>query len=72
MGLLDDDPNKIGTTIHSIPILGKIEDLHTISTSYDEIFDMHSYCKQIHKCVQLWPNVKLLGNHIVRFPQSMN
>ena len=37
MGLLDDDPNKIGTTIHSIPILGKIEDLHTISTSYDEI-----------------------------------
>jgi len=37
VGLLDDDPNKIGTTIHSIPILGKIEDLHTISTSYDEI-----------------------------------
>ena len=37
MGLLDDDPNKIGTTIHSIPILGKIEDLHTISMSYDEI-----------------------------------
>jgi len=37
MGLLDDDPSKIGTTIHSIPILGKIEDLHTISTSYDEI-----------------------------------
>ena len=37
MGLLDDDSNKIGTTIHSIPILGKIEDLHTISTSYDEI-----------------------------------
>ena len=37
MGLLDDDPSKIGTTIHNIPILGKIEDLHTISTSYDEI-----------------------------------
>jgi len=37
MGLLDDDPNKISTTIHNIPILGKIEDLHTISTSYDEI-----------------------------------
>ena len=37
IGLLDDDPSKIGTTIHSIPILGKIEDLHTISTSYDEI-----------------------------------
>ena len=37
VGLLDDDSNKIGTTIHSIPILGKIEDLHTISTSYDEI-----------------------------------
>ena len=37
IGLLDDDPSKIGTTIHRIPILGKIEDLHTISTSYDEI-----------------------------------
>ena len=37
MGLLDDDPNKISTTIHNIPILGKIEDLHIISTSYDEI-----------------------------------
>ena len=37
MGLLDDDPNKVGTTIHSIPILGNIEDLHTISISYDEI-----------------------------------
>jgi len=37
VGLLDDDPSKIGTTIHRIPILGKIEDLHTISTSYDEI-----------------------------------
>ena len=37
VGLLDDDPSKIGTTIHSIPILGKIEDLHIISTSYDEI-----------------------------------
>ena len=37
VGLLDDDPSKINTTIHSIPILGKIEDLHTISMSYDEI-----------------------------------
>ena len=37
MGLLDDDPSKISTTIHGIPILGKIEDLHIISTSYDEI-----------------------------------
>lgn len=37
VGLLDDDPSKISTTIHSIPILGKIEDLHTISMSYDEI-----------------------------------
>ena len=37
VGLLDDDPGKISTTIHSIPILGKIEDLHTISMSYDEI-----------------------------------
>ena len=34
---MDDDPSKISTTIHSIPILGKIEDLHTISMSYDEI-----------------------------------
>ncbi|MBC8344738.1 MAG: polysaccharide biosynthesis protein [Candidatus Marinimicrobia bacterium] len=37
IGLLDDDPNKINSTIHGIPVLGKIEALHTILIPFDEI-----------------------------------
>ena len=37
IGLLDDDPNKINLTIHGVPVLGKIEELHTLNVPYDEV-----------------------------------
>ncbi len=37
IGVLDDDPNKTNLTIHGIPVLGKIEELHTISIPFDEV-----------------------------------
>ena len=37
IGLLDDEPNKVNSTIHGVPVLGKIADLHTIQAPYDEI-----------------------------------
>ncbi len=37
IGLLDDDSNKVNSTIHGVPVLGKIDDLHTIQAPYDEI-----------------------------------
>ena len=37
IGLLDDDPNKTDLTIHGIPVLGKIGELHTIPIPFDEV-----------------------------------
>ncbi len=37
IGLLDDDESKSNTTIHGIPIFGKIEMIHTFNIPYDEI-----------------------------------
>jgi len=37
IGLLDDDESKSNTTIHGIPIYGKIETIHTFNIPYDEI-----------------------------------
>ncbi len=37
IGLLDDDESKTNTTIHGIPIFGKIETIHTFNIPYDEI-----------------------------------
>ena len=37
IGVLDDDPNKTNLTIHGIPVLGKIEELHTIHIPFDEV-----------------------------------
>jgi len=37
VGIVDDDLNKIGATIHGIPILGTIDSLSNISLPYDEI-----------------------------------
>jgi len=36
-GLLDDDESKANTTIHGIPIFGKIEIIHTFNIPFDEI-----------------------------------
>ena len=37
VGLLDDDESKSNTTIHGIPIFGKIDKIHTFNIPYDEI-----------------------------------
>ncbi len=37
IGLLDDDESKANTTIHGIPIYGKIETIHTFNIPFDEI-----------------------------------
>ena len=37
VGLLDDDDSKLNTTIHGVPILGKIETIHTFNIPFDEI-----------------------------------
>ena len=37
IGLLDDDESKINTTIHGVPIFGKIESIHTFNVPFDEI-----------------------------------
>ena len=37
VGILDDDDIKIGATIHSVPILGKIEQLVNLRIPFDEI-----------------------------------
>jgi len=37
VGIVDDDLNKIGATIHGIPILASIDSLSNISLPYDEI-----------------------------------
>ena len=37
VGLLDDDESKTNTTIHGIPIFGKIETIHTFNIPFDEI-----------------------------------
>ena len=37
IGLLDDDSSKIHTTLHGIPVFGKIESIHTFNVPFDEI-----------------------------------
>ncbi len=37
VGLLDDNPSKIHTTLHGIPVFGKIESIHTFNVPFDEI-----------------------------------
>ena len=37
VGLLDDDDSKLNTTIHGVPIFGKIETIHTFNIPFDEI-----------------------------------
>ena len=37
IGFLDDDNSKLNSTIHGIPIFGKIETIHTFNIPFDEI-----------------------------------
>ena len=37
VGFLDDDDSKVNSTIHGIPIFGKIDSIHTFNIPFDEI-----------------------------------
>ena len=37
VGLLDDNESKLNTTIHGIQVLGKIEEIHSLTIPFDEI-----------------------------------
>ena len=37
VGFLDDDDSKSNSTIHGIPVFGKIESIHTFNIPFDEI-----------------------------------
>ena len=37
IGFLDDDGSKLNSTIHGIPVFGKIENIHTLNIPFDEI-----------------------------------
>ena len=69
VGLLDDDSNKINSTIHGVPVLGKIDDLHSTPIPFDEILicipsatsaEMRSiinHCKIVKKPYRTIPTV---------------
>ena len=38
VGFFDDDKNKIGSSIHGVPILGSIDSINNIDLLYDEIY----------------------------------
>jgi FlaA1/EpsC-like NDP-sugar epimerase len=37
VGFLDDDPRKMGKTIHGVPVIGTVADIKDLSIAYDEI-----------------------------------
>ena len=37
VGFLDDDDSKLNSTIHGIPVFGKIDIIHTLNIPFDEI-----------------------------------
>lgn len=37
VGFLDDDPDKRGKTIHGVPVLGTVDDIHKVKRNFDEI-----------------------------------
>ena len=43
-GIIDDDPTKIGATIHGVPIFGPIEKLSMFKIAYDEIIICAPFC----------------------------
>lgn len=52
VGLLDDDPNKLGTHLHGVRVLGKIKDLPQLVQKYDVahiIIAMPSVSHKIHR-----------------------
>ena len=74
VGLLDDDESKINTTIHGVPIFGKIESIHTFNIPFDEIIictpnassssmrQIVDHCKAIKKPYRTIPTMSELIN----------
>ena len=72
VGLLDDNPSKIHTTLHGVPVFGSIESIHTFNVPFDEIIictsaasssEMRSivdHCKAIKKPYRTIPTVSEL------------
>ncbi len=72
VGLLDDDESKINTTIHGVPIFGKIESIHTFNIPFDEIIictpnassssmrQIVSHCKVVKKPYRTIPTMSEL------------
>ena len=73
MALLDDDESKINTTIHGVPIFGKIETIHTFNIPFDEIIictpnassssmrQIVDHCKAIKKPYRTIPTMSELN-----------
>ena len=69
VGLLDDDSSKVHTTLHGIPVFGKIESIHTFNIPFDEIIICTSaasssqmrgivdHCKAVKKPYRTIPTV---------------
>lgn len=74
IGLLDDDESKLNTTIHGIPIFGKIESIHTFNIPFDEIIictpnassstmrEIVDHCKVVKKPYRTIPTMSELIN----------
>ena len=72
MDYLDDDESKSNTTIHGIPIYGKIETIHTFNIPFDEIIictpnassatmrNIVDHCKAIKKPYRTIPTMSEL------------
>ena len=72
--MLDDDESKINTTIHGVPIFGKIENIHTFNVPFDEIIictpnassaamrQIVDHCKAIKKPYRTIPTMSELIN----------
>tara|TARA_Y100001970_G_scaffold281852_1_gene393469 strand:- start:1735 stop:3636 length:1902 start_codon:yes stop_codon:yes gene_type:complete len=72
VGLLDDDSSKIHTTLHGVPVFGKIETIHTFNVPFDEIIICTSaasssemrrivdHCKVVKKPYRTIPTVSEL------------
>ncbi len=38
VGILDDDPKKVGSIMHGVPIIGKVSELENLKIAYNEIY----------------------------------
>ena len=70
-GFLDDDISKIHTTIHGIPVFGKIESIHTFNIPFDEIIICTSAASS-SEMRRIVDHCKAKKNHIEQFQPYLN